>query len=91
MANTYKNIIITPNTGSSTGDPTIVFSGANASVNTDIALRVYPTSNGTLSFEGSSGQLFSIKNDLTNTIFSVNDSSGIPLVEVNVASKQITF
>jgi hypothetical protein len=91
MANTYKNIVITPNTGSSTGDPTVVFSGGNTSVNTDITLRVYPDSNGTLSFEGAAGQLFSITNDLTNTIFSVNDVSGIPLIEVNVTSQQITF
>lgn len=91
MANTYKNIVITPNTASSNGDPTIVFSGGSASVNTDIYLRTYTDSNGTLSFEGSAGQLFSITNDLTKTIFSVNDVSGIPLVEVNVTSQQITF
>lgn len=83
MANTYKNIVITPNIGSSTDDPKIVFSGANNTVNTDITLRVYPTSNGTLSFEGSAGQLFSITNELTNSIFSVNDVSGIPSIDVN--------
>ena len=91
MANTYKNIVITPNTGSSTGDPTVVFSGGNTTVNTDITLRVYPDSTGTLSFEGSAGQLFSITNDLTGSLFSVNDVSGIPLIEVNVTSQQITF
>jgi len=82
MANTYKDIVITPNKSSSTDDPKIVFSGANTSVNTDITLRVYPESNGTLSFEGSSGQLFSITNDLTGSIFSVNDISGIPSIDV---------
>lgn len=82
MANTYKNIIITPNSGSSTDDPKIQFSGGNTSVNTDITLRVYPLSNGALSFEGSAGQLFSITNDLSNSIFTVNDVSGIPSVEV---------
>ena len=91
MANSYKNIVITPNTGSTTGDPTIVFSGGDTNTNTDITLRVYPTSNGTLSFEGNAGQLFSITNDLSNTIFSVNDVSGIPLLEINVASQQITL
>jgi hypothetical protein len=91
MANTYKNIVITPNTGSTIGDPTIVFSGGDSNTNTDIILRVYPTSNGTLSFEGNAGQLFSITNDLSNTIFSVNDVSGIPLLEINVASQQITL
>ena len=85
MANTYKNIVITPNIGSSTDDPKIQFSGGNTSVNTDITLRVYPTSNGTLSFEGSAGQLFSVTNDLSGTIFSVNDVSGIPSIEVNAS------
>jgi len=84
MANTDKNILITPNIGSSTDDPNIVFSGADASTAAqDISLFVYPASNGTVSFEGSSGQLFSITNDLTGTIFSVNDISGIPSIEVN--------
>ena len=90
MANTYKNIVITPNSGSSTDDPKIVFSGANTSTNTDITLRVYPTTNGTLSFEGSAGQLFSITNDLTGSIFSVNDVSGIPSIDVN-ANGNITL
>jgi hypothetical protein len=83
MANSDKNILITPNISSSTGDPTITFSGANASVGPqNIYARVYPTSNGTLSFEGSAGQLFSITNNLTGTIFSVNDISGMPSIEV---------
>ena len=82
MANSYKNIVITPNIGSTTDDPKMVFSGANTSINTDITVRVYPTLNGTLSFEGSTGQLFSITNSLTGTIYSVNDVSGIPSIEV---------
>ena len=81
MANTYKNIVITPNIGN-TADPKIVFSGGNTTVNTDIALYVYPDANGTLSFEGSAGQLFSITNDLANLLFSVTDVSGIPSLEV---------
>ena len=83
MANSDKNLIITPNIGSSTDDPKIVFSGANSTVSAqNITARVYPTSNGTLSFEGTSGQLFSITNSLTGTIFSVNDVSGIPSIAV---------
>lgn len=81
MAISYKNIVITPNI-SNTSDPKIVFSGANATVNTDVTLNVYPDSNGTLSFEGSAGQLFSITNDLSNSLFSVSDVSGIPSIEV---------
>lgn len=84
MANTDKNIVITPNIGSSSDDPKIVFSGADASTAAqNITLYAYPTDNGTLSFEGSSGQLFSITNSLSGTIFSVNDVSGIPSIEVD--------
>jgi hypothetical protein len=81
MAISYKDIIITPNRGN-TADPKIEFRGGNSSVNTAITVQTYPTSNGTLSFEGSAGQLFSITNDLTGSIYSVNDVSGIPSIEV---------
>jgi hypothetical protein len=82
MALADKNIVITPNIGSAS-DPQIVFSGANASLGPqNITVRVLPNNNGTLSFEGSNGQLFSITNDFTGTIFSVNDISGIPSIEV---------
>ena len=81
MANTYKNIIITPNIGN-TADPKIQLLGGNTTANTDINLFVYPSSNGTVSFEGSAGQLFSITNDLSNSLFAVSDVSGIPSLEV---------
>jgi hypothetical protein len=82
MALSDKNIVITPNTNS-TNDPAVEFSGASANVGPQtISVRIYPDSNGTLSFEGSAGQLFSITNDLSGTIFSVNDVSGIPSIEV---------
>ena len=38
---------------------------------------------GTLSFSGTSGQLFSITDDLSGTLFAVNDISGIPSIEVD--------
>lgn len=37
----------------------------------------------TLSFDGDSGQLFSLTDTLTGTIFSVNDITGIPSIEVD--------
>jgi hypothetical protein len=40
-------------------------------------------STGTLSFEGSAGQLFSITDSLAGTLFAVNDISGIPSLEIN--------
>jgi hypothetical protein len=83
MAHSDKNIVITPNIGSTTADPQIVLSGADATLGPqNITIKVYPTNSGTLSFEGSAGQLFSITNSLSGTIFSVNDVSGIPSIEV---------
>jgi hypothetical protein len=82
MALSDKNIVITPNVGQA-ADPRIVFSGASSTLGPqNITLSVYPTSNGTLSFEGTAGQLLSITNSLSGTIFSVNDVSGIPSIEV---------
>lgn len=82
MALSNKNIVITPNIGAA-ADPKIVFSGADASTTAqNITITAYPTSNGTLSFDGSTGQLFSVTNSMTGTIFSVNDVSGMPSIEV---------
>lgn len=77
MANTDKNILITPNIGQ-TAYPKIEFTGAD---NNKVTLNVLD--DGTLSFEGSAGQLFSITDNLSGTIFSVNDVSGIPSIEVD--------
>lgn len=87
MANTDKNILITPNNNSS-NDPKIVFSGANTSVGAQsISLNVYPTSNGTLSFDGSAGNLFTIKNDLSSGyLYQVNDMSAVPTFDITSAS-----
>jgi len=80
MANSDKNIKITPNI-SQTAQPNVVFTGQG---NVPITLKVLDDSYGTLSFEGSAGQLFSINNNLTTgVIFSVNDVSGIPQIDVN--------
>lgn len=82
MANIDKDIVITPNRGQ-TADPKIVFSGANASTAAqNITLTALPQNGGTLSFEGSAGQLFSISNSMSGTIYRVNDISGIPSIEV---------
>ena len=59
--------------------PSISFIGQD---NNPITLSVL--TDNTLSFEGSSGQLFSINNNLSSgTIFSVNDISGIPIIRAN--------
>lgn len=82
MALSDRDIVITPNRGASS-EPKIEFTGADASSNATITLRVLNNGTiGTLSFEGSSGQLLSITDDMSGTIFSVNDVSGIPSIEV---------
>jgi hypothetical protein len=82
MALSDKDIVITPNKGN-VANPQIVFSGADGATGPqNITLSVLPASNGTMSFSGSAGQLFSITNSLSGTIFSVNNVSGIPSIEV---------
>ena len=55
----------------------LVFSGAS---NTNITLRTSP--NGIISFDGGAGSLLSISNNILGQIFSVNDISGFPVLEV---------
>lgn len=63
----------------------IVYAAGGTDATKNITLRGSSSSNGTLSWEGSQGQLFSITNNLTTgSIFSVNDISGIPAIDVNV-------
>jgi len=61
-----------------------LLSTAGAASTQRISQKAYTTDNGTLSWEGSAGQLFSITNNLTSgSIFSVNDVSGIPSIDVD--------
>jgi hypothetical protein len=85
MALLDKNIIITPYVGSATSDPRIEFRGADSTSGPNVISAVIsPSNSGTLSFEGTAGQLFSITNNLTTgSIFSVNDVSGMPSIDVN--------
>lgn len=55
----------------------LVFSGAS---NTSITLRTSP--NGILSFDGGAGSLLTLSNNILGQIFSVNDISGFPIIEV---------
>jgi len=57
---------------------------AGSSTGQHITQKAYQLNSGTLSWEGTAGQLFSITNNLTSgSIFSVNDVSGIPSIDVN--------
>lgn len=80
MANSDKNIVITPNR-SATGQPNVIFTG-----NAAYAMTLRVADDNSLSFENKTGQLFSIGNNVsTGTIFSVNDISGIPAISVNAS------
>ena len=86
MAVTDRNIVITPNrTAVGSVQPKIVFTGADSDIGDSSAITLFanPENSGTLSFSGTAGQLFSITNNLTGTIFSVNDISGIPSLSIN--------
>lgn len=82
MANSDKDILITPNKGT-TSIPEVSFVGQ---INSPINLRVLDDN--TLSFEGSAGQLFSINNNLTTgTIFAASDVSGVPSIAVEATGQ----
>ena len=86
MAVTDRNIVITPNrTAVGSVQPKIVFTGADSNIGDSAAITLFanPDNSGTLSFSGTAGQLFSITNDLSGTIFSVNDVSGMPSLSIN--------
>ena len=60
--------------------PNVSFKDSNESLN-EITVEMLGTD--TLSFSGDAGQLFSLTDTLSGTIFSVNDISGIPSIEVD--------
>ena len=79
MADSDKDILITPNTGVASTHPKITFTGKD---NSPVDLKILDDN--TLSFEGAQGQVFSISPTLNSgDIFSVNDISGIQSIAVN--------
>lgn len=74
-----QDIRIYPNKDSASSGAYIQFTGVNSGA-TAISLNVLNDSS--LSYEGTQGQLFSVTDSLTGTIFSVNDISGIPAIDV---------
>lgn len=66
-----NNILITP------GNASIGFSGSAANT---IRLQVEPS--GSLAFYGNAGTLFGITDSLSGSLMSVNDISGLPILEV---------
>ena len=45
----------------------------------------------TLNFEGDAGSLFSITDDLTGSVFTVGDISGLPIIDINGNTHNVTF
>lgn len=73
MANSDKNIVISPNTGSSTESPNIVFTGANTSTSANITMSATPANGGTLSLSGAMGEILRIAdNDTIKMLISGN-------------------
>jgi hypothetical protein len=66
-----NNIIITP------GSASIQFSGSAANT-----IRLQVEDSGSIAFYGNSGSLFSITDQLSGSLMSVNDVSGLPILEV---------
>ena len=65
------------------GDANITSSINMISPDTTNTITIDMTDSDSLTFTGDSGELFSVSDSLTGTIFSVADISGIPLVEVD--------
>ena len=75
MANTDKNIVITPATGTA-GLPTIEFTGNN---NNSTVLSVQDDN--TITFANSLGTLLTINPDFDGTFYAVSDGGGVPFIE----------
>lgn len=83
MANSDKNILITPNINSSSSQPNIVFTGAG---NSSITARMLDDSVGTLVFENSGNRLFTIDTNFTSgdTYSVINNQSKLPLFRTDI-------
>jgi hypothetical protein len=76
MAYTDRNILITPNIGSSTTEPIIRFTGGASASSASTYVRVLD--NGTQAWEGTNGQLQSVIDSMAGYLYTVTDKSGIP-------------
>jgi hypothetical protein len=83
MADSDKDILITPNVGVATTHPEIKLVGKD-----DSPMYLKVLDDNTLSFEGTEGQVFSIGPTMSSgDIFSVNDISGVQNMSVNADGK----
>jgi hypothetical protein len=72
-----KNILITPNVLDPSSNPRIDFGGQTTGT-----IRLEVLSDGQLAFMGSNGSLFGIVDDASGSLMSVNNISGLPILEV---------
>jgi len=86
MANSDKNILITPNRNLS-GIPEITFTGAG---NSSMSMRISDSSTGTINFESSGKNRFSIDSNLSGSLVGVADTYGNPLLNTD-ANNSIFF
>ena len=85
MANSDKDILITPNTGQS-GDPKIEFSGATAGSASTITMTASPKvdGQGVLDIQSSDNTSIAAFSELnTGSLISISDDSGVSRFEVN--------
>lgn len=80
-----KDILITPSKGSSTANPGVTFIGATVGSSSTITMSALPTQYGTVELTGAASTIsvaaFGELN--TGTLFSVNNDSGLPVMDVN--------
>jgi hypothetical protein len=87
MANSDKNVLITPNRNLS-GQPEINFTGFG---NSSITLKIPDSTTGTLNFESSGTNLFSVDSNLASgSLLSISDEFSNPLFGTNY-DKTISF
>jgi len=79
MANSDKNILITPNKNLS-GKPEIALTGFGAST---VKISVPDSNDLAVSFEYGNKSVFSVNETLSGEILTVSDSNGSPLINVN--------
>jgi hypothetical protein len=87
-----RNIVITPSgpLGAGSTEATIRFTGANPTnglvgTSTSASTFIRVLDDGSISFEGSTGQIKAIVNSVTGNIYSVTDKSGIPSLQITDA------
>ena len=82
MADSDKNILITPNNGVATNTPSIVFTGfENDPMNLNVTDGISGGNKG-IEITGSEGQVFNVTPELnTGSVFRANDVSGLPMIE----------